>query len=126
MLDQLTQASTYRELQAALKAAKAEGYEIGCKLNAKKEVLEAARNTLVAQINQATKEEVASLAATLTELPAPKELIQKAAQILARESKTGIINRTPHEQEVIHELWCFTVGRPHPKAAVLGGKKKAA
>lgn len=72
MLDQLTQASTYRELQAVLKAAKAEGYEIPCKLNAKKEVLEAARNTLVAQINQAAKLE-AQEAAAATE-PAATEL----------------------------------------------------
>jgi hypothetical protein len=56
LLNQLTQAQTYRELQQALKAAKAEGYEISCKLNAKKETLEAARNTLVEQINQAIRE----------------------------------------------------------------------
>lgn len=70
LLNQLTQASTYRELQAALKAAKAEGYEISCKLNAKKEVLEAARNTLVAQINQEAKKE-ATAQPTATELWMP-------------------------------------------------------
>lgn len=61
LLNQLTQASTYRELQAALKAARTEGYEIPCKLNAKAEVLQAARNTLVAQINQAIREEAEEL-----------------------------------------------------------------
>ena len=39
LLDRLTQAATYRELQAALKSAIAQGYKIHCKLNAKKEDL---------------------------------------------------------------------------------------
>ena len=65
LLNQLTQASTYRELQAALKAAKAEGYEIPCKLTAKTEVLQAARNTIVAQINQAAKLEAEEAAAAI-------------------------------------------------------------
>ena len=52
LLDELTQASTYRELQKALKAAKHAGFEIGCKLNANTATLSVARNTLVAEISQ--------------------------------------------------------------------------
>ena len=51
LLDQLTQAISYRELQAALKSAKNSGYQISCKLNATKEDLQVARNTLVAKLN---------------------------------------------------------------------------
>jgi len=58
LLDQLTQAATYRELQAALKSAIAQGYKSHCKLNAKKEDLAIARNTLVWQINQEFQESV--------------------------------------------------------------------
>lgn len=50
LLDQLTQASAYRELQQALEAAKNAGFEITCKLNAKKEDLMVARNTLVPKL----------------------------------------------------------------------------
>lgn len=66
-LDQLTQAITYHELQSALKDAIAQGYEIHCKLNAKKEDLIVARNTLVSQINQETFEESVQIKKPLTD-----------------------------------------------------------
>lgn len=56
LLDQLTQAVTYRELQKALKSAKNAGFEVSCKLNASKENLQVARNTLVAKMNQVDEE----------------------------------------------------------------------
>ncbi len=67
LLDRLTQAATYRELQAALKSAIAQGYKIHCKLNAKKEDLAIARNTLVSQINQKAAEESVQVKKPLTE-----------------------------------------------------------
>ena len=51
LLDQLTQAISYRQLQTALKSAKNSGHQIACKLNATKEDLQVARNTLVAKLN---------------------------------------------------------------------------
>lgn len=114
ILDQLTQAQTYRDLQVALKAAKAEGYEIGCKLNASKESLEEARNTLVAEISISIPVEIApdpeleQLTTTYTEALAsqgcPAEAAKPAAEVLARETVTGT-PRTEEEQTLVTAAW---------------------
>lgn len=110
LLNQLTQAQTYRDLQSGLKAAKTEGYEIGCKLNANKETLEVARNTLVMEIsrNLAVNAELEQLTATYTQAitsqGCPDELATEAAAILAQEATTGS-PRTSQEQATVTAAW---------------------
>lgn len=67
LLDRLTQAITYQELQSALKTAIAEGYKIHCKLNASKENLAAACNTLIDEINQEIFEKSVETKKSLTD-----------------------------------------------------------
>ena len=93
LLDRLTQAATYRELQAALKSAIAQGYKIHCKLNAKKEDLAIARNTLVSQINQKAAEESVQVKKPLTEAGTDVKKKESTASIASIKEFNAYIGR---------------------------------